>query len=98
VILNKYEKIVALLASSVDLKWVLISLASHRLSNNLDNGDDDLRFPCVKESCKAAGSIGNQRTGASFQSLALQSPSKEAGSSFIIGRAERAPGSDLTLQ
>ena len=59
-ILNKYDKIVALLAFSVDLKWVLISLASHRLSNNLDDDDDDLRFPCVKESCKAAGSIGNQ--------------------------------------
>lgn len=37
--------------ASVDLKWVFISLASYRLSNNLDNGDDDLRFPCVKESC-----------------------------------------------
>ena len=69
-ILNKCDKIVALLASSVDLKWVLISLASHRLSHNPDNGDDDLRFPYVKESCKAAGSIGNQKRAASFQSLA----------------------------
>jgi hypothetical protein len=55
VILNRYDKIVALLASSVDLKKVLISLASHRLSNDLDNGDDDLTFPWVKGSGKAAG-------------------------------------------
>jgi hypothetical protein len=94
VVLNKYDKIVVLLAS-VGWKWVFISLASHRLSNNLDNGDDDLRFPRVKESCWIDW---GPKMGAPFQPLALQIPSKEAGSSFIIDQAERAPGSDLTLQ
>jgi hypothetical protein len=86
VILNGYEQNCCSMASSVDLKWVLISLASHRLSNNLDNGDDDLRSPCVKESCKAAG---NQERGASIQSLALQSPSKEAGGVIFQYRSSR---------
>jgi hypothetical protein len=39
-----YDKVVALLAS-VGLEWIFISLVSHRFSNNIDNGDDDLRFP-----------------------------------------------------
>jgi hypothetical protein len=79
VILNGYDKFVALLASSVDLKWVLISPASHRLSNNLDNGDDDLRFSCVKESCKAAGSIGNQERVRHSSLWLFKAPAKKRG-------------------